>query len=150
MLACEAQQMKQQTKMNMKETEQRIAIAEACGYEPFTSVLVKSGCRAWTPPEGGVFVYFWELPNYHDDLNAISEAVTTVCGHMKDYTNMYGMTFEVFTDRYKKFIETLFKIVKGYELDYEMELDAADAMLKATPTQRAEALLKTIGKWVEP
>lgn len=54
-----------------KEQQQRIAIAESVGWKPFSSTLTDR--PAWVGPNGGCFVYFEDLPDYLDDLNACAE-----------------------------------------------------------------------------
>ena len=51
----------------MTPEQQRIAIAEACGWRHI------KGKKRWNAPTGG-WDYLSSLPNYIDDLNAMNEA----------------------------------------------------------------------------
>ena len=98
----------------MTEEQQRIAIAEACGWS-----YEKNETYA---PDGA---FWWsknpEFPDYLNDLNAMNEAENVLTGYPQRVT----------------YYETLSKIV-GY-LAFEF--------VRATASQRAEAFLRTIGKW---
>jgi hypothetical protein len=89
----------------MTPEEQRVAIAEACGW--------KTGYRdpeAWHP-----------LPDYLNDLNAMHEAEKVLNEKQEDIMN-----------------STLWDIMGGRKY-----------LWHATASQRAEALLRTVGKWKE-
>ena len=89
----------------MNQEEQRIAIAEACGW--------KTGYRdpeAWHP-----------LPDYLNDLNAMHDAEKVLNEKQEDIMN-----------------STLWDIMDGRKY-----------LWHATASQRAEAFLRTIGKWKE-
>jgi hypothetical protein len=103
----------------MSEEEQRIAIAEACGWEKKYSSMYDKKC--WynklgtkvTPTQD-------QLPDYLNDLNAMHEAEKIF-----DYA------------LYCRYINELCDVtIKGN-----------NSMYMATAAQRAEAFLKTIGKW---
>lgn len=98
----------------MTPEQQRIAIAEACGWS-----YEKNETYA---PDGA---FWWsknpEFPDYLNDLNAMHEAENVLTGYPQRVT----------------YYETLSKIV-GY-LTFEFA--------HATAAQRAEAFLRTIGKW---
>lgn len=107
----------------MNPERQRIAIAEACGW--------KTGYRdpeAWHP-----------LPDYLNDLNAMHEAEK----------------FILSTDLYIQYVNYLFRSVginRTYYMGAAPEVFPADrqfAVFHATASQRAEAFLRTIGKWEE-
>ncbi len=115
---------------------QRIAIAEACG---FTNV---HRFQKWK--EGGTMtdgtlvgdiggrtrVY---VPNYTSDLNAMHEAEEVLVG-----------------DQRINFLDNLLDVL-GLNLGpggWDMDFDSVWQMTRSTATQRAEAFLKTIGKWV--
>jgi len=104
----------------MNEQEQRIAIAEACGW------AIAHNCKNVDQPEA-INVYkpmiidgsrmgqtIALLPDYCNDLNAMHEA--------------------------EKVLLIQHQIPYGEHCGYD---------LKATAAQRAEAFLKTIGKWEE-
>jgi hypothetical protein len=89
----------------MTKEEQRIAIAEVCGW--------KTGYRdpeAWHP-----------LPDYLNDLNAMHDAEKVLNEKQEDIMN-----------------STLWDIMDGRKY-----------LWHATVSQRAEAFLRTVGKWKE-
>ena len=92
----------------MTPEQQRIAIAEACGWKP-------NGLGEWFSPIGDLEN---SIPNYLNDLNAMHEAekILTESQQDKYYTKLSytGTWFEC---------------------------------LHSTASQRAEAFLRTIGKW---
>jgi len=107
----------------MKEQEQRIAIAEACGWHisydpPHYQGLHPRLHQADDTP--------LSLPDYLNDLNAMHEAEKVLRGVMKP-----SDTDSIIGDRMHDYAENL-----NYAFD-------------ATAAQRAEAFLKTIGKWEE-
>jgi hypothetical protein len=100
----------------MTQEEQRIAIAEACGW--------KTGYRdpeAWHP-----------LPDYLNDLNAMHEA-EKVLGILErgTYQNILGSA------------------CGGIREDDGGHFVSHRESIHATASQRAEAFLRTIGKWKE-
>lgn len=113
------------TRTIMTPEEQRIAIAEACGWR----IEVFNGDQCFVPPppndDGG-----WGLdavPNYLNDLNAMHEAekVLDVGSYPLRERYLYG----------------LMDIVK---------LETPQCMaVCATAAQRAKALLRAVGKWVD-
>jgi len=104
----------------MSPEAQRIAIAEACGYAPHTPGA--HGVLRWTHPYfGSIILYIEALPDYLTDLNAMhgAEKVLTA-GQRYIYTdNLWRLTHHA-------------KIFPS---------------VHATAAQRAEAFLRTIGKW---
>ena len=97
----------------MKPEKQRIAIAEACGYERLTqyeAVWRHKGSKIYTAGN---------LPNYLNDLNAMAEAENLVLKSAQQCR------------------------------DYADFLDDGNGGHFATSAQRAEALLRTVGKWEE-
>jgi hypothetical protein len=116
----------------MNSDKQRIAIAEACGWKDVRGVT-----HLGIPPEGGrLFPYpeyhqedwrlkpFRGIPDYLNDLNAMHEAEKMLKGNTQWY----------------KYEETLEAIIRA---------DTAHWPIHATAAYRAEAFLKTIGKWEE-
>jgi hypothetical protein len=105
----------------MNKEQQRIAIAEACGYE-FKTHEGKSYCF-FEELDGWVY---WEniIPHYLDDLNAMHEAEKTLS--QKDKR------------------EYAYQLNGGY---YTSGLDDTFDIVHATAAQRAEAFLRTIDKW---
>jgi hypothetical protein len=121
----------------MKPEEQRIAIAEACGWTEIGVIDYLCGihpqmlnAKAYdgsplTPP-------IWEIPDYLKDLNAIHEAETLVI-----YAN------DKFPKKYTQQIKAAIcrdAGVKKAQMDFDM-------CITATAAQRAEAFLKTLNLW---
>ena len=118
-------------KINMNNEKQQIAIAEACGLpKPYSrwsgadgdtlchSVTVEDGLKRAKP-----------IPDYLNDLNAMHEA-EKVLG----------------ADDKKKFASRLFDIVL-FQREGLDQLDGWYLHVHSTAKQRAEAFLRTIGKW---
>lgn len=113
----------------MKPEAQRIAIAKACGwvnvemYQPPPNYDFHPPYEAKAFPRGMKHpVMIWnELPNYLNDLNAMAEAEKT----FKDDAVLWH--------RYASLLDK----------DYVNQ----PYTIGATAAQRAEAFLKTIGKW---
>ena len=106
----------------MNPEKQRIAIAEACGWKPDKRGL------GWLSPHG----YYSPEPDYLNDLNAMHEAVSIF-----DY------------DQADQFEDHLCDICKRSNDEKENPAPWRFAVVNATATQRAEAFLRTIGKWEE-
>ena len=106
----------------MTPEQQRIAIAEACGWKPDKRGL------GWLSPHG----YYSPEPDYLNDLNAMHEAVSIF-----DY------------DQADQFEDHLCDICKRSNDEKENPAPWRFAVVNATATQRAEAFLRTIGKWEE-
>ena len=109
----------------MTEEQQRIAIAEACGWTDCQHVesigLTKGYPPTNTPPKYGTYENgMAQLPDYPNDLNAMHEA-EKIFNHAQ----------------YCRYISEL------------CTLTIADnnSMYMATAAQRAEAFLRTINKW---
>lgn len=102
----------------MKPEEQRIAIAEWCGWKR----------REWA--------YVVQLPNYLNDLNAMHEAEKKL------------KTFEQ-TCRYRDALFNACGLNPLYWCDAGTPAPEFVKVATATAAQRAEALLRTIGKWKE-
>ena len=108
----------------MKQEAQRITIAEACGWK--RSDLRPSWCHPdnWSMAKNGsyeVWVSRDKLPDYVNDLNAMHEAEKVLNEKQEDIMN-----------------STLWNIMDGRKY-----------LWHATASQRAEAFLRTIGKWKE-
>lgn len=105
----------------MKPEDQRIAIAEACGWKKHTRAAdgfagsVQE--QGWLNPDG-LFLPPRMLPDYLHDLNAIHEAEETL--------NDLGLNHMV---------QFLYEIPGRF--------------WRATAAQRAEAFLRATGKWVD-
>ena len=121
----------------MNEQEQRIAIAEACGW------AIAHNCKNVDQPEA-INVYkpmiidgsrmgqtIALLPDYCNDLNAMHEAEKAARVHL-------GQTYA------KNLREVIDQDKRRNILRHETWV-----YYTATAAQRAEAFLKTIGKWEE-
>ncbi len=121
----------------MKPEQQRIAIAEACGWTQCEHVesigLAKGFPPLNNPPSYGTYENgMAQLPDYLNDLNAMHEAEQTLW--QKDWASRYD------------FVDKLARILNpthGHHLQSGIDL------LDATASERAEAFLRTINKWEE-
>jgi hypothetical protein len=111
----------------MKPEKQRIAIAEACGWKmhDHPDCLAKKegwvsrGWETWVMNPSGLLVFKHDIPNYLNDLNAMHKAENLVLRSAQQ------------------------------RRDYADALDDGNGGHFATAAQRAEALLRTVGKWEE-
>ena len=99
----------------MNKKEQKIAIAEACGWEP-----LPEGHFHPDNPVGQT------MPDYLVDLNAMHEAEKMLTEHQ--------------WDEYERVLRLVCDGCSYFE-------GAGKELLHATAAQRAEAFLRTIGKW---
>jgi hypothetical protein len=136
----------------MTPEEQRIAIAEACGWKwyrrPATGVWAAKPMRTLYHPQIAPEyvatlqpadmterecnpVFIWReglIPDYLNDLNAMHEAEKTLDG-MAAW----------------RFTQVLWTVIQPDKFaNYELE-----RVVMANASQRAEAFLRTIGKWKE-
>lgn len=105
---------------------QRIAIAEACGWKPIPR-----------PPDemrglwsASMMKMYWDskyLPDYTADLNAINQAETHAQLDFYPLREKYAANLSDICDRDK----------------------SPWPLWRSTAVQRAEAFLRTLGKWVE-
>lgn len=114
----------------MKPKAQQIAIAEARGWTYVRSVADRN-------PDNDRMSYLagslrsnkwdeWEVPDYPNDLNAMHDAEKMLTDdQLIDYAEWLGVCFD------------------------ENPSKACVVLLRANATQRAEAFLRTIGKWEE-
>jgi hypothetical protein len=111
----------------MNKEKQKIAIAEACGWSNLQDSDYKPFGKAQLVGRhpGGSEQNLLRVPDYLNDLNAMHEAETC------EAIQRVG---------YAKYIECL-AIACGTE--------RLGALVFATAAQRAEAFLRTIGKWKE-
>jgi hypothetical protein len=122
----------------MSPEQQRIAIAEACGWTNIQQLdeVYPGGYVAeaiwWQgePPEGSPLAGEQLIPDYVDDLNAMHEAEQFAWG-------MDWKLRAIFVDHLARALNP----VHGYRMQSGVDL------LDATAAQRAEAFLRTIGKW---
>jgi len=107
--------------------QQRIAIAEACGWKNHDHPDVMQFKQGWTMPEQwcmdpkGVLRFNHDRPNYLNDLNAMHEAENVLTS---EQVTSYVYSLESMNERWS-------------------------TPAFATASQRAEAFLRTIGKWEE-
>ena len=121
----------------MKPEQQRIAIAEACGWtrcEYVESIgLAKGFPPLNNPPSYGTYENgMAQLPDYLNDLNAMHEAEQT-------FWQKYWESRYDFVDKLARIISP----THGHHLQSGLDL------LDATAAQRAEALSRTINQWEE-
>jgi hypothetical protein len=113
----------------MTQEEQRVSIAEACGWKYVeglnVSSLSHSGATScadcWVCPKRGAGYGAYEPPNYLNDLNAMHEAEKVLTS---EQVTSYVYLLESMNERWS-------------------------TPAFATASQRAEAFLRTIGKWKE-
>ena len=127
----------------MKPEEQRIAIAEACGWKHNNGEKPNYGGTyrqaGWTSPNGVFIASTWEtktasgIPDYLNDLNACHEMET------------------VLTREQQKVYEVVLREVVSGKSGFWYVPHACEvfAVAHATAAQRAESFLRTIGKWKE-
>lgn len=114
----------------MSEQEINIAIAEARGWAEIDGLSAKG--LMGKPP--GKLCSFDYLPDCCNDLNAMHEATMSLEGPIRDHSFRRALAKSVG--------------VIGVE-DWEHSLVCLDKLTNATARQRAEAFLRTIGKWEE-
>ena len=111
----------------MTPEQQRIAIAEACGWKNADHPDVMQFKQGWTMPEKwcmdpkGVLQFNHDRPNYLNDLNAMHDAEKALT-----------------SEQLEVYCNILHKPNHGVYW-----------AIHATASQRAEAFLRTIGKWEE-
>ena len=118
----------------MNKEKQRIAIAEFCGWRQSRNCKDKffpPTAKPW--PNEGCFACPTELPDYLNDLNAMHEAEKGLTAHQWEV--MFSLLIKI---RWRDASEEERK-GSGNQL--------ALSPARATAEQRAEALLKTIGRW---
>ena len=105
----------------MTPEKQRVAIAEACGWKTDKRGL------GWLSPRG----YYASEPDYLNDLNAMHEAEKVLTqDQMIDYSRHVG-----------KSVTSHLPASRAAWMDFQL--------INVTASQRAEAFLRTIGKWEE-
>jgi hypothetical protein len=109
----------------VNQEEQRVAIAEACGWKDADHPDVMKLKHGWTMPEKwcmdpkGVLRFNHDRPNYLNDLNAMHDAENSLTTSQMTIMSQY--------------LHRRLGMLWGF----------------ATASQRAEAFLRTIGKWKE-
>ena len=113
----------------MTPEHQRVAIAEACGWTEIEPCTCCNGVsRAYEPTPGA---HKKHLPNYLNNLNDMREAENVLFPVEVD--DLYG------SDLVKEYGDILQHLCCGNP----------GGIMRATASQRAEAFLRTIGKWEE-
>lgn len=112
----------------------RIAIAEANGYEWTMEAHLESGYHSWQnfADSCGNEVLDDELSDYCNDLNAMHEAWCQLT------RNQHFL--------FRSYLQT---IVLNAQESGVLPIGPAHSVCNATALQRAEAYLRTIGKWNE-
>jgi hypothetical protein len=103
----------------MKPEQQRITIAEACGWTNVAPQIVKNVKRQGDDITVGIWSDDGWIPDYLNDLNAMHEAENTVIKPQRLW----------------------------YHYCLRLEGRSFQESTGATAAQRAEAFLRTIGKW---
>ena len=123
----------------MRPEKQRIAIAEACGLTNVVPVVIRNVRHPGDDITVRISSDSGQVPDYIYDLNAMHDAEK----------------FILSTDLYIQYVNYLFRSVglnRTYYMGATPEVFPADrqfAVFHATAAQRAEAFLRTIGKWEE-
>jgi len=117
----------------MNKNEQRIAIAEACGWVPqdinnlSIGEVLAYGVKWWRKPDENTITTRSNLPDYLNDLNAMHEAERTL---VRNDSRVSVGSWE-------------------YYLCQLADVTAEQHPIDATADQRAEAFLRTLGLWEE-
>jgi len=138
---------------------QRIAIAEACGWKLVEKKFPRTHGTATgyryekedgaALSGGGLFGWGWagsqqvassHLPDYLNDLNAMHEAEKTLDSKPVDERSMYYDFLLLVTPGWPPWLPSG-EPPDSFEMDWKI--------VRATAAQRAEAFLRTIGKWVD-
>jgi hypothetical protein len=98
--------------------QQRIAIAEACGYKDVTTRITEGTFKVITGFKNHNFDE--EIPDYLNDLNAMHEAEKVLT-----------------TERRRSYVNCIFNL----------PVSDCESNTFATAAQRAKAFLRAIGKW---
>ncbi len=121
----------------MKLEQQRIVIAEFCGYR---IEIENTQGRVWVNPQGLRGTEWFDTliekdaecpPDYPNDLNAMHEAEERLRKNQFHFVN---------------YPEILFGLVSGTKISNGLGYFTFN-FIHAKADERAEALLKTIGKW---
>lgn len=109
----------------MNPEQQQIAIAEACGWKETEAWL--DGRRCFERADINAGWDFDSLPDYLNDLNAMHEAEKVLT-----------------EDQQEQYLNNLYEVCNLHSM-----INDAWNLNCATAAQRAEAFLRTIGKWEE-
>lgn len=125
---------------------QRIAIAEACGWQKMQRPLSDADGEipgyfetVWFHPKIHTSVYPMYIlpknpPDYLNDLNAMAEAEMMLTDFQR---RKHGLMLQ----------EIIHEAVVGFVPDYERQLAGLSRIVSATAAQRAEAFLRTLNLW---
>jgi hypothetical protein len=113
----------------VKPEKQRIAIAEACGHEIAYGEIVTIEPRDDGSP---TIVDHRPIPDYLNDLNAMNEAEKVLTNDDADSGSQWS------------YVQQLIDITKAESMEMHREVFIVST---ATAAQRAEAFLRTLGKW---
>jgi hypothetical protein len=116
----------------MTPEQQRIAIAEACGWTNVAPLIVKNVKHEGDDITVGISSASGWIPDYLNDLNA--------CHEMEK-----GLDYE----QCEAFSTTLADIVHAANREKDYAFPWAFARIHATAAQRCEAFLLTLGLWQE-
>jgi hypothetical protein len=140
---------------------QRIAIAEACGWrfekKPRVGMLSKLPCWHITSPEGVTRTHHQRIFQTINGLDSVSVMwedsledglrECSVPDYLNDLNAMREAEKEGLTDtQWDKFCHTLFDIVHPWDDCCSFEW-IVSAICQSTPSQHAEAFLKTLNLW---
>ena len=115
----------------MNPENQRIAIAEACGLTNVAPMIVKNVKHEGDDITVGIWSDDGWVPQYLNDLNAMHEAEKVLTqDQMIDYSRHVG-----------KSVTSHLPASRAAWMDFQL--------INVTASQRAEAFLRTIGKWEE-
>ncbi len=120
---------------------QRIAIAEACGWVRVDQPTeTKNVWGSAGRPSDKQFWFAYHLPDYLNDMNAMHKAEITVlsCSSKQGYF-CKAICNTVLNDARES----------GNPIPIQDDVGTVWAIVNSTASQRAEAFLKTIGRWTE-
>ena len=120
----------------MTPEKQRIAIAEACGLTNVVPVVIRNVRHQGDDITVRISSDSGQVPDYIYDLNAMHDAEKVLwdTGKAMEFTNQ---------------IVGIVCSARGFRWDKGTSDDHLMCLSHATAAQRAEAFLRTIGKWEE-
>lgn len=138
----------------MSPEKQRIAIAEACGWRIQNPEELRVIYRSWIPPGKqplhGAF-YTSRPPDYLTDLNAMHEAEKVLT---PEHASQFAACVEAVVENHVWLqsgkSDEVFKrqvCMNSGDPRGRPDYDILFTYVHATAAQRAEAFLRTIGKW---
>ena len=137
----------------MSPEKQRITIAEACGWVKFKPRAWRQDLICWSPPKdvSPIFLRMGKNLGYGD---IISEKTEFCENDLPDYLNdlnaMNSAEKTLTVKQQHKFAEEVGRIIYSGELsvpDFRDNWYMCYLMMHASAARRAEAFIKTIGKW---